>query len=186
MSEAHPPAAAGYLLTTAAARVDAQIHGQGTREYAIGNKYVGEWSSGKISGYGKLFYVDGDVYEGQWKEEKMHGKGVYTYHNGDQYDGEWREDKRHGKGTVTYAADDSGAVEKYTGDWVEGKMHGLGRCVHSSDSSQMLACYSLGTCSSSCVSMSREFNWLTAACTLLGAASIRRRTQVLVLRWCAV
>ena len=45
------------------------------------------------SGYGRgtRFYANGDRYEGEWREGKKHGRGTFFYANGDRYEGEWRD-----------------------------------------------------------------------------------------------
>ena len=54
---------------------DGQPHGQGTMEYANGNKYVGEWSRGKMSGKGIMKYANGDIYDGNCRDGKKYGEG---------------------------------------------------------------------------------------------------------------
>ena len=51
-------------------------HGQGTRTFTNGDKYVGEWKNGKENGNGKRNSPDGSTfsagrkYEGEWKDGK--------------------------------------------------------------------------------------------------------------------
>ena len=54
------------------------MHGKGTKTWANGNKYEGD-------------YVD----------DKMHGKGTYTWASDDKYVGNMANDKMHGQGTKT-------------------------------------------------------------------------------------
>ncbi|KAJ1396717.1 hypothetical protein B484DRAFT_407247 [Ochromonadaceae sp. CCMP2298] len=46
-----------------------------------------------MHGLGTKRWANGDSYTGQWEDAEMHGQGLYTYINGDSYDGRWEEDK---------------------------------------------------------------------------------------------
>ena len=52
-------------------------------------------------GLGKYTYPHGEKYEGEWKTGKYHGQGTYTYPNGGKYVGGWKDNKQHGQGTLT-------------------------------------------------------------------------------------
>jgi hypothetical protein len=41
-------------------------HGRGTRIFANGNKYVGEFQFGDLSGEGIMFFANGDQYIGRY------------------------------------------------------------------------------------------------------------------------
>ena len=45
----------------------------GTRAYANGDKYVGEWEGGKRNGRGTYIKVNGDKYVGEWKDGLRNG-----------------------------------------------------------------------------------------------------------------
>jgi len=66
--------------------------GQGTYIWSSGNKYIGEWKSGKMNGVGTYYWKNGDKYEGDWVNDYMDGNGVYTYKNGDIEKGLFKED----------------------------------------------------------------------------------------------
>ena len=42
----------------------------GTRLYADGNKYVGDWKNGKLHGQGTLIWLNGEKYEGTFLDNK--------------------------------------------------------------------------------------------------------------------
>jgi len=120
-------------------------HGQGTKTYANGDKYLGGWQDDMRHGQGTYTWREMSAYatplfnwwdknhrvlsigrdkndrikyEGEWKDDKKNGQGRLLYRNGDEYLGEWKDDKRHGQGTSTSA---DGAV--YKGQWKGGKKH---------------------------------------------------------------
>lgn len=104
-------------------------NGQGTHNYANGDKYVGDWVDGQRHGQGVLTYATGNEYVGGWKYDKRHGQGilhvvddhVFNY----AYDGEWMEHKKSGYGTLTYADGD-----KYVGEFKDGSGHGQGTFIY--------------------------------------------------------
>ena len=75
----------------------------GTYDLGNGNKYVGEWTDGKMNGQGTMTHVDGHKYVGEWTDGKINGQGTFTHANGDKYVGEWTDGKRNGQGTYTLA-----------------------------------------------------------------------------------
>jgi len=100
---------------------DDKRHGKGTYTYADGNKYVGQWKDGNRTGQGTYTYANGDKYAGEYKDGNMYGQGTYTYASGSKYVGEWKDDKKHGQGTNTYA---NGNI--YIGEWRENMRTGQG------------------------------------------------------------
>ena len=104
------------------------LHGQGTRNYANGDRYEGEYKDGKRHGQGTIFYpYGGGRYEGEWKDDKRHGQGTQfyslgIYSHGKRYEGEWKDHKMHGQGTF-FRLD--GSV-LYNGEYKDGKRHGQG------------------------------------------------------------
>lgn len=111
-----------------------------------GNKYVGEWKSGKRNGIGKLTCVNGDYFEGRWRnDEFFSGKGRKTDENGNVYEGDWEYGEFNGQGTKTNANGNmyrgtwrngvflSGQVQltseepQYVGGWKRGQPHGIGK-----------------------------------------------------------
>lgn len=119
----------------------------------IGDRYEGEWSSGKMHGRGVKYMANGDIYDGEWymdvacgtgskmfrtgdkhigtyANDVRHGYGVYVWNNGDRFEGCWFEGQQIGKGTYYYANGDV-----YKGKWTNGKKHGRG--ILTSASKQM-------------------------------------------------
>ena len=70
---------------------------------------------------GTKTFADGDKYFGEYKDNKMHGQGTYTWtlgeFAGDKYVGEFKDGKQHGQGTYTWA---DGTVDK--GIWKNNKL----------------------------------------------------------------
>ena len=61
----------------------------GTRMWASGDVYEGDFKDGKQHGKGKYTLASGDVYEGDFKDGKQHGKGKYSSADGTTYEGIW-------------------------------------------------------------------------------------------------
>ncbi len=83
---------------------------------------MGQWKDGNKDGEGTLQYANGDRYEGMWRKDAAHGRGTFQYTTGDVYEGDWKDNLRHGSGTFTCAAD--GKV--YAGEFADGLKHGRG------------------------------------------------------------
>ena len=83
---------------------------------------MGQWKDGNKDGEGTLQYANGDRYEGMWRKDAAHGRGTLQYTTGDVYEGDWKDNLRHGSGTFTCAAD--GKV--YAGEFADGLKHGRG------------------------------------------------------------
>ena len=79
----------------------------GTKTFASGHKYVGEWKDGKQNGQGTLTTANGDKYVGEFKDGNLNGQGTYaSFSNGTNYVGEFKDGKQNGQGTE-YAANGS-------------------------------------------------------------------------------
>eukprot|EP01062_Namystynia_karyoxenos_P028084 TRINITY_DN2134_c0_g1_i3.p1 TRINITY_DN2134_c0_g1~~TRINITY_DN2134_c0_g1_i3.p1 ORF type:complete len:1194 (+),score=488.42 TRINITY_DN2134_c0_g1_i3:93-3674(+) len=105
---------------------DGRRHGHGVLVWPNGNKYVGQWSDGKMTGRGVFTYgTEGDRYEGEFMDDKKHGRGCYTFANGNRYEGDFVNDKRHGSGKYHWVCGDM-----YDGEWREGRMEGRGITVY--------------------------------------------------------
>jgi len=53
----------------------------GTKTFANGAEYVGEWKGGKMHGHGTITWADGGNYVGDWKDGRFH-KGTKTWADG--------------------------------------------------------------------------------------------------------
>jgi hypothetical protein len=62
-------------------------HGLGTKKWADGSSYIGDWRNGVATGNGTFSYFNGDVYTGQYSKDKANGKGLYTHQNGQKNEG---------------------------------------------------------------------------------------------------
>ena len=76
---------------------EGKAHGQGTKTFPDGTKYVGEWKEG-IFMDGTLISPDGGKYVGEYKDGKRHGQGTFTFPDGGKYIGEYKDDKYNGQG----------------------------------------------------------------------------------------
>ena len=66
------------------------MHGQGTYNYANGDKYVGAFKNGKKHGLGTGSFATGNKYEGEFKNGNYYGQGTYTWKNGRKDVGEFK------------------------------------------------------------------------------------------------
>ena len=97
------------------------LNGYGTRTFADGGKYSGEFEDGKADGQGTYTWPNGTTYIGEFKAGKCNGQGTKSFINGDKYSGGWVDDKRNGQGIMTFA---NGA--KYSGGWMDDMINGQG------------------------------------------------------------
>ena len=65
----------------------------GTRAYANGTEYVGEWQNGLYHGQGSLTYASGIKYIGVWRRGVLHGQGIKVYADGKVKEGIWENGK---------------------------------------------------------------------------------------------
>lgn len=63
--------------------------GQGTMEYANGDRYVGNWVNTQKNGYGTETYANGDVYKGNFFNDEKSGSGTMRYADGSSWAGIW-------------------------------------------------------------------------------------------------
>ncbi|MFK5981612.1 MAG: hypothetical protein QM499_01770, partial [Flavobacteriaceae bacterium] len=89
-------------------------NGFGVYKWSDGDKYEGEWKSGKFEGKGKYYYSNGSTFDGVYKLGKKHGEGVFIKANGDEYEGLWQEGKRVVKTNTLFK------------EWLPGKWEGKG------------------------------------------------------------
>jgi hypothetical protein len=100
---------------------DGKLNGRGTHTYSNGSKYVGEFKEGNFNGQGTLSYVNGDKYVGEFVEGKPNGPGTQTYADGTKYVGEFSDGKPNGRGTRTFLN-----KSKYKGESRNGILNGQG------------------------------------------------------------
>ena len=100
---------------------DDKANGQGIVNSANGDKYVGEFKDDYANGQGTYTYANGDTYVGEYKDGKRNGQGTFTFKNGNTYVGEFKDNNKSGQGTETFA---SGAT--YVGGYKDGKRNGQG------------------------------------------------------------
>jgi hypothetical protein len=74
-----------------------KMHGTGTRRFANGDVYIGEYRHGKRCGLGKLFFSNEDLYSGNWLQDKFHGFGRYYHPDGQALEGHFEQGKKQGK-----------------------------------------------------------------------------------------
>jgi len=91
----------------------------GSQNYPNGDKYVGEFKSGKPDGQGTYTHINGATYIGTYREGKRNGLAEYTYENGEKYIGEFKNGKRDGE-SVFFKL--NGII--WLCDWVENKVNG--------------------------------------------------------------
>jgi hypothetical protein len=100
----------------------------GTKTYADGDKYVGEYKDDKRNGQGIYTFANGEKYVGEFKDNEFYGQGTFYYLGGTTYVGEWRG-KRNGQGTHT-----TPSGEKYVGEFKDNNFHGYGTTYTSNGS----------------------------------------------------
>jgi hypothetical protein len=77
-----------------------QANGGGIGIWTTGSVYRGEWKNNLRHGEGSFQWADGEKYIGAYVNGKREGMGVYLWPSGDKYDGEWKNDRRNGQGTL--------------------------------------------------------------------------------------
>ena len=103
-------------------RLTGAMTGEGTIQWANGDRYEGTMIAGRKHGKGIFTWSNGQRYDGEWADDVINGKGVLHYTNGDRYEGTFTDGEPHGTGTYTMRNGDF-----YTGAWVSGNRHGQGR-----------------------------------------------------------
>lgn len=99
-------------------------NGNGTYQWASGNKYTGSFKNGRRDGQGVFIFTNGDKYIGEFKQSKRTGVGIYYFSNGETYEGEYLDDVRTGFGIYTLT---NGA--RYEGEYLNGIKHGYGKFI---------------------------------------------------------
>jgi hypothetical protein len=93
----------------------------GTKTFADGGKYVGEFKEGKSNGHGTRTWPDGAKYVGEFRDNKRSGQGAFLWPDGSKYVGEFRDGKPNGQGTRTLP---DGSIN-YSGLWADGRRENL-------------------------------------------------------------
>jgi hypothetical protein len=47
---------------------------------------LGRFANGNFNGKGTKYFADGNKYVGDWIDDKMAGEGIFTWRNGDRYE----------------------------------------------------------------------------------------------------
>lgn len=102
-------------------------NGRGILFLANGSKYIGHWEDNWQQGEGKYIFSEGHEYFGQFRRSQFHGKGIMRYANGDVYDGNWAANKQEGLGTYTFHTGD-----RYEGNFMDGMFNGEGTMFYKS------------------------------------------------------
>ncbi|MEL6159713.1 MAG: pentapeptide repeat-containing protein [Cyanobacteria bacterium J06554_11] len=93
--------------------------GKGTMLYPTGNRYDGDYESGRRNGCGTFTYSNGRRYVGQFVADQFNGQGTWILENGERYIGEFKDNQCHGQGIFVFA---NGSVE--SGTWQQGQLIG--------------------------------------------------------------
>ena len=115
-----------------------EMEGLGTKRYADGSVYEGEWEANHKAGRGKMQGADGNVYEGEYTDGQREGRGIYRYPSGATYDGQWKAGKMDGRGTYHFA---NGNV--YEGEYRADKKEGRGAFKYA-DGDIEVSCFEAG------------------------------------------
>ncbi|MEL6902095.1 MAG: pentapeptide repeat-containing protein [Cyanobacteria bacterium J06606_4] len=93
--------------------------GKGTMLYPTGNRYDGDYESGRRNGCGTFTYSNGRRYVGQFVADQFNGQGTWILENGERYIGEFKDNQCDGQGIFVFA---NGSVE--SGTWQQGQLVG--------------------------------------------------------------
>ena len=119
-------------------------HRQGTKTWADGDKYVGEWNMGKEHGQGTKTSADGDKYVGEWKDGKKDGLArAYLSKDSDEYlsvEENWKNGLRDGYCKTFYT---NGNIH-WSGQSIKDKKEGYWYAYSSSGKNQMSINYKNG------------------------------------------
>ena len=104
-------------------------HGAGTKYFANGNVYNGNFHYDLFHGYGTCKRINGDYYKGTYCQGLKHGQGEsYRTEDERRYVGDFNCGVEEGYATITlvdYAA--KGGSKKYIGYMKGGRRHGYGK-----------------------------------------------------------
>eukprot|EP01083_Nonionella_stella_P020688 57406_1 len=87
---------------------DSAQHGVGNSTWEDGDRYIGQFKTGKFAGIGEYVYSNGNAYLGQFNSNNYHGEGNFTDKSAEKsYSGEWVDDEMDGMVTITSKNGDS-------------------------------------------------------------------------------
>lgn len=98
--------------------------GFGTYVWPSGEKYSGNWVSGRRKGQGTNYFSTGERYEGEWLDDLRHGYGTNYYVSGEVKAGMWEYDRYIGSSNNNYgciSGDCSNGYGVYT--WESGERY---------------------------------------------------------------
>lgn len=91
--------------------------GTGTYRFTNGDRYTGNWSSGRPHGKGKYYFATKERYEGDFQFGKFEGTGTMYYPDGGYYTGSWKQNQKDGRGKLVRG---DGSIAD--GTWAAGKL----------------------------------------------------------------
>ncbi len=90
--------------------------------------YVGAAIGNRPHGEGTRFFTNGNKYVGNWNMGSYHGQGTMTYNNGDSWSGEWNNGVPfNGRGKCYVTKGENNTTFCYEGELKQGKLCGIGK-----------------------------------------------------------
>jgi len=85
---------------------DGFAHGDGTLEWAYGERYDGQVSGrfveGRLDGRAHVEWADGRSMDATFRRGRASGEGTFVWPDGRRYTGTWQDDHRSGFGTLVF------------------------------------------------------------------------------------
>lgn len=101
---------------------DGLRHGRGVQTWPDGARYDGEFANDKRNGQGIFTWPSLARYEGMFVEGKRHGHGIFTWPNGARYEGNYRDGQRDGPGVFQHPPNEMGQIFKENQVWSMDKL----------------------------------------------------------------
>jgi hypothetical protein len=98
------------------------VSGEGSVEWANGDRFLGRVVAGQRQGYGRFVWASGQSYQGDWRDDQAIGRGQILFADGGRYQGDVQAGLPHGQGSYSIPNGNS-----YEGSWQNGLRHGPGR-----------------------------------------------------------
>ena len=129
--------------------------GEGIFVFDNGQRYVGQFSNGRIEGEGALYYPSGDRYLGSFLSGRPHGEGVLIHPDGSRQVGIWsfgqlRQGEEQSAELTSRGGGQTGCISGdcenghgtylsvggaiYVGEFQNGEIHGQGVCYYADGS----------------------------------------------------